>query len=110
METHTIKLDTEVVGTRTLFAGKTKKIELNKYYDLDGTIINEGKDTINYDSEVPFEIIEKKIKYNWEYISPQVLERWEIKVNGMRICTDVELTGYKVLKTKLVLSGCTGAG
>ena len=110
METHTIKLDTEVLGTKTLFKGKTKKIEVNKYYDLDGTVINEGKDVIDYPNEAEFEIIEKKVKYNWEFMEPSIFERWELKVNGMRILTDLELTGYRVLKTKVVLQGCTGAG
>ena len=70
VETRAIKTNTEVLGTKTLYKGKTKKIEVNKYYDLDGQEINEGKDVLEYPNEVDFEIIEKKIRYNWEFTEP----------------------------------------
>ena len=110
METHTIKLDTEVLNKRTLVKGHITAVEVNKYYDLDGTIIDEGKDVVDYPNGADFEIISKHIKYNWEYMEPTIFERWELFVNGMRILTDLELTGYKVLKNKVILQGCTGAG
>ena len=106
----TIKLDTKLISSKILFSGKTKQIELNKYYDLDGMIIDDGTDIINYENETQFEIIEKKIKYDWGYGSQEIIDCWEIKVNGKKIYKDIELTAYKVLKNKLVLSGCSGAG
>lgn len=110
MELQTINLNTEVVGTKTLCQGKTKTIVVNKYYDLDGQIINEGTDIVNFASEVPFEIVENKIRFNWKTQTPTFIDEWVVKVKGGEFRSDLEITGYKVLKTKLVLSGCTGAG
>lgn len=109
METKTFKVDTEVLDTKTVYKGVTKKIEINKYWDSHGREVDWGQDVKTFDKEVPFEIISKQIKYNWKYMEPTVFESWDILVNGEKL-TGFELTGYKALKTKLVLHACMGAG
>lgn len=109
METKIIKMDTEVLGTKTLIKGKTKKIVVKNYYDLDGQIINEGTTTENYENEVDFEIIEKQVKYNWKFMKPTITEQWEIKVNGTKVNYG-ELTSYRHSSRQLTLHACVGAG
>ena len=36
----------KILKTETLFKGKITEVELDKYYDLDGTLINEGRETL----------------------------------------------------------------
>ena len=101
----TIKLPTKTFGKKTLFKGKAKKFIINKYYNLDGSIIDEGQDKIEFDSDKEFEIFEEKRKiYDYEF------EVWTMIVDGKPFATDYELTGYKVQKTQVVLRGCTGCG
>lgn len=109
METHTVKLDTEVLSTKTLIKATTKKVVVKKYYDLDGQIIDEGTDTYKFDHDVPFEITEKKIKYNWEFIEPTIHEVWGMTLNGKKVNYG-ELTQYRYSKTQLTLHACVGAG
>lgn len=102
-----IKVDRKVLGVKTLLKGKVKRIIVKKYYDLNGSIINEGQDMLDYRREREFEITSTKEKmygktFNW----------WNIKVNGKSIDDEWELTSYKFDKQnkQLILEGCTGAG
>jgi len=103
-------MERKILNTKTLIKGTTKKIEVNKYWDSHGTEVDWGQDTVNYDSEKTFEIISHDVEFSSEYIDPVIFEEWEILVDGKRFDHEFELTGYKLLKTKLVLHACVGAG
>ena len=105
-----VHLDTEDLGTKTLYKGKTKRIDVKKYYDLKDHTIDEGTDITKYDQEVDFEIKAHKVKTHWEYCPDTEEEYWEVYVNGERFDKHFEVVEYNVLKTKLVLTGCTGVG
>lgn len=109
METHTIKTSSKVLSKKTLFTGTTKKIEVNKYWDSHGDEIDWGQDVTNFDTEKNFEIIEEKVERDFGF-SKYTFDEWHIFVDGKRFDTEFELTGYKSLKTKLVLHACVGAG
>ena len=111
METITIETNTEVLSTKVLLEGKTKKIVVSKYYDLDGQTISEGVDTKEFDTPKPFKIIEKKIKFNWSYGNPTIINEWEVIVNGKPFGeNEYEITGYDFKTKTLKLTGCVGAG
>lgn len=105
-------LKVEHLETKMLYSGETKKIEIKKYYDLDGRIIDEGTEVVKFDKPTTVNIVSDKIRHT--YPSPDMLsyefESWKVSVDGKRVFEDLEITSYKVLKTKIVFEGCTGAG
>ena len=110
MEWHTIETKQKVLKQITLIKGKTKKIVVNKYYNLDGDIIDEGTDTTKFDSEKDFEIIATTKEMQFGDGDPFEMEDWAIYVDGERFDAGYELTSYHKQKTQLVLRGCTGCG
>ena len=106
METIQLKVDIKNIGKpKVLLAGQVKEIVVNKYYDLDGQIINEGQDTTKFEEAKDFEITKQPKKmYDYKF------DDWSIKVNGEKFDTGWELTGYKLVGDRLVLRACTGAG
>ena len=111
METIEIKHERTVLSTKTLYEGSFNKIEVNKYWDSHGREIDWGKETNNYDTPAQVKITSSIVRFDFgEHIKPQTWEIWNIYVNGKRFDTEFELTGYRALKSKLVLSACVGAG
>ena len=107
----TIKLNTEVTGVKKLLTGKTKKVIIKKYYDLNGQCYDEGTETKTFKEDKNFEIVEKKVKYNWGFgMKPTTFKEWEVYIDGKRYYEDCEITGYKHNTMQLVLEGCVGAG
>ena len=109
METHTIKTTSKVLSTKTLLKGTTKQIVVNKYWDSHGNEVDWGQDVENFDSEKEFEIIEEQVEWDFGF-NKDTFDEWHILVDGKRFDKEFELTGYKYLKTKLILHGCVGAG
>ena len=108
MKAETFKLDikTTVKSTETLYKGTTPKIQINKYWDSHGTKIDWGTETIP-GGEVEI----KKVITTWEFSSgPQDFEYWHLYLNGVRVENRGDVVGYRVLKTKMVLTNCIGAG
>ena len=107
MECIEIKVDEKILGRKTLLKGEVNQIIIDKYYDLDDMIIDEGRDTLKYRDGAQFEIISTKKK-----IFDHKFDWWTIKVDGKNIGEDWELTSYDYDgKSKLLkLRGCTGAG
>jgi len=90
---------------KTLLKGKVKQIVVRKYYNLDGTIIDEGTDTTNFDVEKDFEITSKRKQiYGYRF------DWWTLTVDGEAFGTEFEITKYKLDGDRLLLHGCTGAG
>lgn len=107
LEFHTLDVKEEILGEKTLLEGEVEEIIVNKYYDLDGDIIQEGQDTLQYRYGAQFKITATKKKmYDYEF------EWWNIVVNGLNIGREWELTSYNYDRKnkRLVLKGCTGAG
>lgn len=111
MKTATINVTTKVLKTETIFKGKVSEVELEKYYDLDGTLINEGRETLQFPENSDIEIIsETGEKYFGSSKEPFEYEDWVVKVNGKKIAKEYEITGYSSRKDIMVLRACTGAG
>ena len=107
MKTVKVSVPTETLGEKTLLEGECEEVIINKYYDLDGDIIQEGQDTLQYPYGADFKITATKKKmYDYEY------EWWSIVVNGLNIDREWELTSYHFDREtkRLTLKGCTGAG
>ena len=110
-ETHEIKIETEVLSSKTIYKGKTTRLEIHDYWDSHGTNVDWGKREKEFSHEVEIEIVSKQVRYDFgPHVAPQVFEVWDLLVNGKKYDLEAELTGYKALKTKLVLSACVGAG
>lgn len=90
---------------KTLLRGKVKQIVVRKYYNLDGTIIDEGTATTDFDVEKDF-----KITSNTRQICGYRFEFLTLTVDGKAFDTDFEITEYELDGNRLLLHGCTGAG
>ena len=90
---------------KTILKRKTNQVLLDKYYNLDGTIIDEGDEVIKLPDDSTLEITEKKQNlYGYEF------EVWQVTVNGKKFATDYEITGYAIEPDQIVLHACTGCG
>ena len=90
---------------KTIYKGNFSKIQISKYYDLDGMIIEEGSEELKLEPNSEVEIKEKKSKlYGINFTT------WLLFVNGEKVETNVDITGYKALTDRLAIRGCTGAG
>lgn len=90
---------------KTILKRKTSQVLLDKYYDLDGNIINEGDEVIKLPKDSTLEITEVKRKmFDYEF------EVWLVKVNGEKFAEDYEITGYAIEPDQIVLHACTGCG
>lgn len=105
-----MSIKTEIISSETLYKGSTKSIEINKFYDFHGESIDEGQDTLTFDKPVDFEIKKEMVRWHFEYGDPTDFENWTLFINGKEKKLQVEIVGYKVLKNRLILSGCVGAG
>lgn len=111
MKTATIKVSRKVLKTETLFKGKISGVEIEKYYDLHGTLINEGRETLQFPENSDIEIISEKGERYFRFSKdPYEYEDWTVKVNGKKIAKEYEITSYSSRKDIMVLRACTGAG
>ena len=90
---------------KTILKRKTSQVLLDKYYDLDGNIINEGDEVIKLPKDSTLEITEVKRK-----MFDDEFEGWLVKVNGEKFAEDYEITVDAIEPDKIVLHACTGCG
>lgn len=110
MATASISITTEELSRELLCEGYTKKIECKNYWDAHGKRIEYEPTQYNFDCEKKFEIWKVIIKTHYQPINlTHQSEWWYIYVDGERLSPG-EIMGYNILKTKLKLDVCVGAG
>lgn len=115
LQSFTVDIPTEDLGEEVLYEGMTKKIELKKYYNLDGRILWDNKKyVIQKETPFPVQIVSHKMRrdYGIPNLPPQEEEYWHVFAGDDKkeISKELEITRYRILKTKIVLEGCTGCG
>lgn len=111
METMTITgVSSRELSRELLCEGYTSKVDCTNFWDAHGERIEQALTRYNFDSPKKFEIWKvigethySTINYvhQWEY--------WHLYIEGKEL--DVgEIMSYKVLKTKIKLDCCVGAG
>lgn len=112
MEAIDVKLDivSKELSRELLVEGSTLKVECKNYWDSHGTRFDQAITQHKFDSEKKFEIwkVVRETFYPSINFSHQV-EWWELYIEGKPLNVG-EITSYKVLKTKLKLDCCVGAG
>ena len=89
---------------KTILRRKTSRVLLDKYYDLDGTIIDEGDEAVELPKDSILEITEVTD------VKRKAFGCWLVHVNGKKFAADYEITGYAIEPDQIVLHACTGAG
>jgi hypothetical protein len=92
-----------------LTEGFTNKIDCVNYWDSHGMKIEYAPTQHKFDREKKFEIYKVTTEIEYPYSGKYVSEDWEIHVEGKKLSVG-ELMGYRILKTKLKLTCCIGAG
>lgn len=106
----TLDIKTKEISRELLVEGYTKKVECKNYWDAHGKRIEYAPTMHTFDCEKKFEIY----KVITETFYPSLdythnAEWWKLYVDGEYFDLG-ELMGYNVLKTKLKLDVCIGAG
>lgn len=112
MEIKSVTLDitTKELSRELLCEGYTKKVECKNYWDSHGKRIEYAPTQLNFDFDKKFEIYKVITETFYPSIGyTQETEWWKLYIDG-EYCDLGELTGYKILKTKLKLDCCVGAG
>lgn len=108
MEVKTYKIETKrfIKSIKTLWSGTVQKIEIKKFWDSHGRKVDYGTET-----RIGGEVEIKQVIQTWEFGSgPEDFEFWELYING-EVAEDVsDVTSYRALKTKLVVTSCIGHG
>lgn len=110
METVTLDITSKELSRELLVEGFTKKVECKNYWDSHGKRVEYAPTMHNFDKPKKFEIF----KIITETYYPAIdytykAEWWKLYVDGEYFDLG-EITGYKVLKTRLKLDVCVGAG
>lgn len=102
-EMRTIKVPTEILGEETLLKGHTKRIKIDRYYDLHGQkIYDDDEPCEDLKGEFDFEIkCLKRLCYGSRF------DVWRLYINGKEHCG---IDGYHLQKTQLKVTDCWGAG
>ena len=98
----------ETIEEKVLYEGYTSKIEIHKYWDSHGKMMSWGCDTNNYNQPAHIKIVSKTKVYHWKFTPDTTFEFWSLTINGETISEDI--TEYKILKSKVVIHACAGAG
>ncbi len=110
METMTIDLKTTELSRELLCEGYTRKVECTNYWDSHGKRVEYAPTQCKFDREKKFEIwkVVSEVFYSGLNYTHQ-FEYWYLYIEGKKL--DVgEIMSYKVLKTKIKLDCCVGAG
>ena len=110
METVTLDITSKELSRTLLYEGYTKKVECKNYWDSHGKRIEYDPTQHKFDSEKKFEIYKVVTETFYPALNyTHQSEWWKLYIDGEYL--DVgELMGYNVLKTKLKLDCCVGAG
>ena len=100
MEIKTIELPIENKKVETLDEFDCEKVVLDKYYDLNGSTINEGKET--------FTNCHVTIKLGSHTLYGKEYKYYLVFINEKEL--DVEVVSIKGSSKLLKIRGCTGAG
>lgn len=112
METKNVTLDitTKELSRELLVEGYTKRIDCKNYWDSHGKRVEYAPTYYKFDREKKFELF--KVVTETYYPSLDLAykaEWWKLYID--REYYDLgEITGYSVLKTKVKLDVCVGAG
>ena len=115
LKSFSVDIPTEDLGEEVLYEGMTKKIEVKKYYSLNGKKLwDDKKYVIQKDFQFPVRIVAHKMRRDYRIpgFPVQDEEYWHVFVGTDRqeILKDVEVSRYRILQTKIVFEGCTGWG
>ena len=113
LQSFTVDIPTEDLGREVLYEGLTDKVEIKKYYDLAGKILWDDKKYSLYTGlKLKVKIISHKLKrhYGFPKMPFRVEDFWEVYMNDERVFTDIEVTRYRILQTKIAFEGCTRCG
>lgn len=109
METGTIKLDRKLISKELLVDGFTAKVDCKNYWDSHGKRVEYSPTQHKFDSQKKFEIYREVWEYYFDFVPTQTWEFWHLYIDGEKLDLG-EITRYEVLKTKLKLDVCVGAG
>ncbi len=106
-----IKFDfkTKELSRKLLTTGYTKKIDCIRYWNAHGKRSDWEPKYFKFDEPKKFEIINVVTETDFPYTGKQISEDWHLYVDGQKISVG-EIMEYEVLKTKLKLTCCVGAG
>ena len=111
MTEHTITgVSSRELGRKLICEGYTPKVECKNYWDSHGKRVDYADTQHKFDRLKKFEIYEVTGETSYSTINfTHQWTYWELFIEGQKL--DVgEITSYKVLKTKLKLDCCIGAG
>lgn len=99
----TIELPMKTLGEETLLKGHTKRVKIDRYYDMHGKkIYTDEEPCEDLKGEFDFEIrCTKRECYGDRY------DLWTLYLNGKKKCS---IESYHLQKTQLKVSDCWGAG
>ena len=113
LESFTVNIPTEDLGREVLYEGLTDKVEVKKYEVLAGKKYWEDKKYIYKSGQkIKVKIVSHKLKrhYGFPKLPYQIEEYWEVYLNGEQVFTDIEVSRYRILQTKIAFEGCTRCG
>ncbi len=106
----TIKTNRKLIERELLVEGFTKKVECKNYWDSHGKRLDQADTQHKFDCEKKFEIYKEVYEYYFDFVPTQTWEFWNLYIDGQKVEDLGEITSYHVLKTKLKLDCCVGAG
>ncbi len=109
MEVIEFNFKSRELSRNLLTAGYTKKIDCINYWDSHGKKVDWEPTQHKFDYEKKFEIVKVVTETEFPYTGKHVSENWLLYIDGKELSVG-EIMSYKVLKTKLKLTCCIGAG
>ena len=116
LQSFTVDIPTEDLGTEILYEGLIDKVEVKKYEMLAGKRYWEDKKYVykpeQKKQQIKVKIVSHKLKvhYGFPKLPYQIEDNWEVYMNDERVFTDIEVTRYRILQTKIAFEGCTRCG
>ena len=107
--TGTIKVDRKLISKELLVDGFTAKVDCKNYWDSHGKRVEYAPTQHKFDRQKKFEIYREVWEYYFDFVPTQTWEFWHLYIDGEKLDLG-EITRYEVLKTKLKLDVCVGAG
>ena len=107
--TGTIKVDRKLISKELLVDGFTAKVDCKNYWDSHGKRVEYAPTQHKFDRQKKFEIYREVWEYYFDFVPTQTWEFWHLYIDGEKFDLG-EITRYEVLKTKLKLDVCVGAG
>ena len=107
--TGTIKTNRKLISKELLVDGFTARIDCKNYWDSHGKRVEWNPTSHKFDTKKKFEIYQEVWEYYFDCVPTQTWEFWHLYIDGEKLDLG-EITSYEVLKTKLKLDVCIGAG